>query len=393
MKSRSRGYIKRTPYAWTTWLKSYILLAFESQFLSFTKTMAKPKCWLLTAVLILFSSMRALALPVLSISDGALNIDGQIYSFHLTSTEIVSSDLFVPIITSDPSTWVIVGGGVTILSGMNHAEIIVISLVGIEYWEAAPTLTIGEVSGADIGDGTGTASLPGYKPDVTIYDGMLTVDVSDLHWVFIVESSQPVSGDVFIPILVNDPSIYFAGLGVTLVNGTTSSEFCVDSPGMLGSVWLGPEATLAPSPDYNIIQGVAVGEPVPEPVPELSCSGFDSPMNAGAVKVKKNRVLPLKAQLFDSDSYPITDNDIVAPPVINIVFYSGTTTATDVTDYALSAGQGTDGNQFEFGIDKWQFNLKTNNYTAAGTYVIKMESGDLNEYTISPTCSAEFVID
>jgi hypothetical protein len=230
--------------------------------------MAKPKYWVLTAVLILFSSMSALASPVLSVSDGAFYSDSQ-YHFLLTSTESVSSDLFVPINSTDPTKWVVAGGyGVTIPSGMNQAEIIVTTLVAIEYWEAAPTIMIGEVPGADIGDGIGTASLPGYKPDVSIYDGVLTVDGYDLHWVFRVESSQPASADVFIPIGVNDPISYHpTGEGVTLANGTTRSEFWIDSPGMLGSLWLGPVVTLATSPDFNIIQGVAVGEPIPNPVP------------------------------------------------------------------------------------------------------------------------------
>jgi len=91
--------------------------------------------------------------------------------------------------------------------------------------------------------------------------------------------------------------------------------------------------------------------------------------------VKKNRALPFKAQLFDNGLL-VTDLDIVAPPVIQVLFDSGLgVLPEDFTDDALSAGQGTDGNQFEFGTDKWQFNLKTKNYTAAGTYTISMVSG------------------
>ena len=66
----------------------------------------------------------------------------------------------------------------------------------------------------------------------------------------------------------------------------------------------------------------------------------------------------------------------------------------DVTDDALSAGQGTDGNQFVFNDeDKWQFNLKIKNYDAPGTYTITMVSGDDSEYVIDPTCEASFVIE
>jgi hypothetical protein len=118
-------------------------------------------------------------------------------------------------------------------------------------------------------------------------------------------------------------------------------------------------------------------------------------MDKGAVKVKKNRVLPLKAELLDGDGYLVTDADITMPPVIQVMFDPGTGgDAEDVTDYALSAGQGTDGNQFEFSDGKWQFNLKTKNYSAAGTYTITMVSGDKCEYVIgSPSCTATFVIE
>jgi hypothetical protein len=85
--------------------------------------------------------------------------------------------------------------------------------------------------------------------------------------------------------------------------------------------------------------------------------------------------------------------DIIALPVIQVFFASGVGPAVDVTDQALSAGQGTPGNQFVFSGSKWQFNLETKNYTAAGTYTITMASGDSDEYTINPTCTAQFVIE
>ncbi|MCC7342806.1 MAG: LamG domain-containing protein, partial [Bryobacterales bacterium] len=101
------------------------------------------------------------------------------------------------------------------------------------------------------------------------------------------------------------------------------------------------------------------------------CTGFKSPMHLGTVKVKKNRVLPIKTELFDSNGQEITSLEIGAiPPVIQVLYYGSTSTEpVDVTDLALAAGQGTDGNQFEFTADGlWQFNLKTSNYAAKGTY-------------------------
>ena len=63
-----------------------------------------------------------------------------------------------------------------------------------------------------------------------------------------------------------------------------------------------------------------------------------------------------------------------------------------MTREALAAGQGTDGNQFEFNDPVWQFNLKTKNYTGSGTYTVSIISGDSSEYTIDPAIEAQFVI-
>ena len=125
-----------------------------------------------------------------------------------------------------------------------------------------------------------------------------------------------------------------------------------------------------------------------------SCSGFEPPMDKGAVKVKKNRVLPFKAELLDGAGNPLTDADIIAPPVIQVMYDSGEEgDAVDVTDNALSAGHGTEGNEFEFTGSNWQFNLKTKDYSAPGTYTVTMVSGNEGEYVIEPTCTATFVIE
>ena len=126
--------------------------------------------------------------------------------------------------------------------------------------------------------------------------------------------------------------------------------------------------------------------------PVLACEGFEPPMDNGPVTVKKNKVLPLKATLLDG-SVPITNLDIVAPPVIQVLYNSGIGDAIDVTDYAFPAGQGTEGNQFEFDGTRWHFNLATKNYTALGTYIISMVSGDATEYVVAPSCTAQFVIE
>ncbi len=135
--------------------------------------------------------------------------------------------------------------------------------------------------------------------------------------------------------------------------------------------------------------GLAV---VSEPI---SCVGFEPPLASGPVTLKKNRVLPLKAQLLDGAGNIVTDSDIAALPVLQVLYDSGIRgDPVDVTNDALPAGQGTEGNQFVFTDDlKWQFNLKTRNYTAVGTYNITMVSGDDSEYMIEPMCEAGFVIE
>jgi hypothetical protein len=122
-----------------------------------------------------------------------------------------------------------------------------------------------------------------------------------------------------------------------------------------------------------------------------SCQGFDSPMDKGLVMVKKNRVLPIKAQLLDENGNLLTAG--IAPPVINVWFTpQAGGDAIDVTNEALATGQAMDGNQFVFSGGKWQFNLQIKNYTALGVYTITMVSGDAEDYLILPTCTASFQV-
>jgi hypothetical protein len=128
--------------------------------------------------------------------------------------------------------------------------------------------------------------------------------------------------------------------------------------------------------------------------PDLRCFGFQPPVASGSVTARGNRALPFKAQLYDADGYLITDSDIAAPPVIQVLFDSGGGgDPVDVTDDALPAGMGSDGNQFEFDLldESWHFNLKTKDYNAVGTYTVTMVTGDASEYIIDPTCEAVFV--
>ncbi len=132
------------------------------------------------------------------------------------------------------------------------------------------------------------------------------------------------------------------------------------------------------------------------PVPCLACAGFEPPMHLPPVTVQgKNRALPHKARLLDATGVPVTDLNLAAPPVIQVLFDPGTGGASiDVSDDALAAGQGTDGNQFTFtDEERWQFNLKTRNYTASGTYLVYLDTGDPLEYEVFPVCETAFVVE
>ena len=126
---------------------------------------------------------------------------------------------------------------------------------------------------------------------------------------------------------------------------------------------------------------------------QLSCVGFEPPMDRTRSVKKRNRVLPLKMELIDDTDTAITDFDIVALPLVEVDI----SPAGDVTEPAgevlLSAGQGDSGNQFVFSGVSWDFNLQTKNFSGEGTYTITAVSGDPTEYVIDPTCEATFIIE
>lgn len=128
--------------------------------------------------------------------------------------------------------------------------------------------------------------------------------------------------------------------------------------------------------------------------PRFSCVGFEPPMADYPVRFKKNHSLPLRAEVFDSDGFAMTDADLTALPVVQVWFDSGSGgDAVDVSADVLAAGQGDEGNQFIFteaGV--WEFILGTKDYSAEGTYTVMMATGDDSEYVFDPTCITEFVV-
>lgn len=132
-------------------------------------------------------------------------------------------------------------------------------------------------------------------------------------------------------------------------------------------------------------------------LPVLSCEGFEPPVDdpTAPVSVRKpNRALPFRAVLRDGEGFAVTDLDLSAPPVIQVIYESGVPgePPVDVSDDALAVGLGTDGNQFVYTDDnKWQFNLKLKEFNAPGTYTVTIVAGD--HYAITPTCTGVFVIE
>lgn len=129
--------------------------------------------------------------------------------------------------------------------------------------------------------------------------------------------------------------------------------------------------------------------------PSFTCVGFEPPMANSPVTVKKNRALPLKAEIFDADGIVLTAMDLTTVPVVQVLYDAGAGgEPVDVTEDVLSAGHGSEGNQFAFTEEGyWQFNLKTKNYSAPGTYIVQLETGDESEYVLESTCQTAFVIE
>ena len=126
----------------------------------------------------------------------------------------------------------------------------------------------------------------------------------------------------------------------------------------------------------------------------LECMGFEAPMDKSPVEVKNRRVLPLKARLFHEDGAPVIGSDLLAPPVLRVIYVPASPGPVEnVTEYILPAGLGTEDNFVFTDEGVWQFNLSTRNYTASGTYTLRIQTGDNEEYVINPGCITRFAIE
>lgn len=107
------------------------------------------------------------------------------------------------------------------------------------------------------------------------------------------------------------------------------------------------------------------------------------------VKKKSNRVLPLKMVCTGNNGTVLGSGDIAAP-VVQVTKTAPAGEETIPADTYLSAGQGTDGNEFVFDGYRWNFNLQTKNFTGVGTYTITAVGGGTNLLVGAPI--ATFIV-
>lgn len=187
---------------------------------------------------------------------------------------------------------------------------------------------------------------------------------------------------------VSRPKVYsFTGyIDGTEIFSTTDEALGLDMSGSPTEAYPG---FAGGSYSYSAMSQVFDNAIVTDLRPRLACAGFDPPIGSSPVAVNKNRALPFKATLTNEQGAVVT-NLGDAPPVIQVTYAPVSGTPVDVTAFAVPAGLGTPGNQFVYADGKWQFNLLTKSYAAAGTYTVSMVSGD--SYLIEPACTGSFVI-
>lgn len=125
----------------------------------------------------------------------------------------------------------------------------------------------------------------------------------------------------------------------------------------------------------------------------VRCVGFEGPLKSYPVIVRGNRVLPLKAKLFDAWGTELTDLQLATPPLVQVSFNAGDGKSINITQSAKPVGHDHDGNQFSYSGSYWRLNLHTGKYSSPGIYTITMKSGDPSEYRIYSysTCKTQFI--
>lgn len=127
----------------------------------------------------------------------------------------------------------------------------------------------------------------------------------------------------------------------------------------------------------------------------LDCGGFNFPMDEyPVISEKSNVVYPLAIELFNDEGIAVTDLDLESSPIIQVV-HSSThgVYLSDITEYVLSAGHATKGDQFSYSkTGLWEYGLKSENYTSKGRYIVTIQSGDTDAYGMKGNCSTSFEV-
>ena len=124
----------------------------------------------------------------------------------------------------------------------------------------------------------------------------------------------------------------------------------------------------------------------------LACSGFEPPVR-DTMSITGQRVIPLKAMLYDSSGNVVGSSGIGSAPNVAVEFFPASSgTSSDLGDSVSGVGSARAGRQFVYADGKWRFNLSTRNFSNPGTYLVTMTSGDEAEYVIEPPCTVALEI-
>ena len=217
--------------------------------------------------------------------------------------------------------------------------------------------------------------------------------------------------------LVSDVSIGDITVFDTSGSGVVSAEATIGTFGENGAFLNSATVIIAPSVSINVSEATAtplmagffitmshnsiqigsISSQGLDDAPAFACAGFGAPFNkALSLKNRSKRAIPVVMTLTDSDGLNMTDLDIVAAPVVNVVFSSAVSGDGDADDTALDPSSvASPGNALTYNYEtqSWEFRLSTKDLSSVGTYTVTVSSGDEDEYNIDTsggTCEQTF---
>jgi len=180
------------------------------------------------------------------------------------------------------------------------------------------------------------------------------------------------------------------------------NTFFALSSGTANGLRLNSDGTFCVRPDNDFCGGPSSGQADLDsgtysiaPVAQISCvsGGFKPPFDVQLMlKAKVKRAIPMKMMLTDGTNV-ITDLDVSAPPVVNVLFSpTPPDGGGDVTAQLLPLGQANEDNIFRYDdiTQTWIYNLGTKPFVASGTYEVFAVAGD-GSYEIDDSCTGTFI--